>query len=132
MSKKLFTEEEVNILKNNKYVKNVSLKEITYTDEFKRIFINESGNGKTARMILEKCGFSIDILGMRRVKGCSDRWRSAFKNGGSSNLTDTRKYNNGQPIEKDLSIEEKYKKLEAKMKLLKKLNIIERSVLKKK
>ncbi len=139
MSKKLFTENEISILKNNKYVKKVSLKGITYTDEFKRIFIDESNSGKTARIIFEEYGFSVDILGMRRIKGCSDRWRSAFKNGGASKLIDNRKYNNGRPIEKDISIEEKYKKLEAKLKLLeaenellKKLDIIERRVLKKK
>ena len=46
MSKKLFTEEEIIILKQNKYVKKVTSKGITYTDEFKRIFIDENGNGK--------------------------------------------------------------------------------------
>ena len=39
MSKKLFTEEEIIILKQNKYIKKVSSKGITYTDEFKKIFI---------------------------------------------------------------------------------------------
>ena len=127
MSKKLFTEEEIIILKQNKYVKKVTSKGITYTDEFKRIFIDENGNGKLPRIIFEECGFNIDIIGMQRV------------NGGAIKLTDTRKYNTGRPIEKDLSIEEKYKKLEAKMKLLqaenellKKLDMIERRVLKKK
>ena len=55
---------------------------------------------------------------MQRIKSSASRWRTAFKNGGAIKLTDTRKYNTGRPIEKDLSIEEKYKKLEAKMKLL--------------
>ena len=93
---------------------------ITYyiTDEFKKIFINESINGKLPRIIFEECGFNIDIIGMQRIKSSASRWRTAFKNGGAIKLTDTRKYNTGRPIEKDLSIEEKYKKLEAKMKLL--------------
>ncbi|MFR1075544.1 MAG: IS3 family transposase [Romboutsia timonensis] len=118
MSKKLFTEEEIIILKQNKYIKKVSSKGITYTDEFKKIFINESINGKLPRIIFEECGFNIDIIGMQRIKSSASRWRTAFKNGGAIKLTDTRKYNTGRPIEKDLSIEEKYKKLEAKMKLL--------------
>lgn len=139
MSKKLFTAEEVCILKQNKYVKKVSSKGITYTDDFKRIFIDESNNGKLPRIIFEEYGFDIDIIGMQRVKSSADRWRAAFKNGGAVKLTDTRKYNNGRPVEKDLTLEEKYKKLEAKMKLikaenelLKKLDMIERRVLKKK
>ena len=41
MSKKHFTEKEIEILSNNPYVKSVSSKGVTYTDEFKRIFIAE-------------------------------------------------------------------------------------------
>ena len=35
MSKKLFTSKQINELSTNKYVKSVSPKGITYTDEFK-------------------------------------------------------------------------------------------------
>ena len=87
MSKKLFTEEQINILKQNKYVKKVSSKGITYTDEFKRIFIDENSKGKLPRMIFEECGFNIDIIGTQRIKSSAYRWRSAFKNGGASKLT---------------------------------------------
>jgi hypothetical protein len=45
-AKKLFTEKEIEILSNNPYVKSVSTKGVTYTDEFKRIFITENENGK--------------------------------------------------------------------------------------
>ncbi len=38
MSKKLFTEQEIIILKQNKYIKKVSSKGITYTDEKKNIY----------------------------------------------------------------------------------------------
>lgn len=34
MSKKLFTEKEIKLLSSNNYVKSVSSKGITYTDEF--------------------------------------------------------------------------------------------------
>ncbi|WP_420974186.1 hypothetical protein [Bacillus thuringiensis] len=43
MTKKLFTEREIQILSNNLYVKSVSQKGITYTEEFKHIFIEERG-----------------------------------------------------------------------------------------
>jgi transposase len=46
MSKKLFTNKEINQLSNNPYIKSVSTKGITYSDEFKQIFIAESENGK--------------------------------------------------------------------------------------
>lgn len=45
MSIKIFTAKEAVILSNNRYVKSVSIKSITYTDEFKRIFIEENKKG---------------------------------------------------------------------------------------
>ena len=42
MSKKTFSEQDIEILSKNKYVKNVSEKSITYTNEFKEQ--NENGD----------------------------------------------------------------------------------------
>lgn len=139
MSKKIFTENEIAILSENKFVKNISSKGITYTDEFKRLFIAENENGKFPRQIFEECGFNIDILGLNRVQSCGKRWRAAFRKNGVTQLQDTRKFNTGRRTEKNLSIEEKYEKLQARIKLLeaenellKKLEMLERSVKKKK
>lgn len=136
MSKKLFTEEEIKILSKNKYVKNVSNKGITYSDEFKRLFIEENQKGKFPRQIFEECGFDINILGIKRIESSGKRWRSAFRRNGVSQLQDTRKFNTGRPTKKNLSIEEKYKKLQAKLKLLEAenelLKKLERSVNQKK
>lgn len=135
MSKKIFTENEIAILSKNKFVKKVSCKGITYTDEFKRLFIMENQNGKFPRQIFEECGFDIDILGLNRVQACGKRWRAAFRKNGVTQLQDTRKFNTGRPTEKNLSIKEKYEKLQARIKLLeaenellKKLEMLERGV----
>ncbi len=45
MSKKLFSDEEINILSKNKYVKSVSKLEITYTSDFKILFIAKYNKG---------------------------------------------------------------------------------------
>ena len=139
MSKKLFTNEEIELLLKNKYVKNVTSKGITYTDEFRKIFIYENNSGKLPRQIFEECGFDIDILGIQRVCSAGKRWRNSYKKDGVLGLSDTRNLNSGRPRTKDLSIEEKYTRLETKLKLLqaenellKKLDMIERQVLKKK
>ena len=135
MSKKLFTNEDIEILSKNKYVKKVSEKGITYKDEFKRVFIYENEKGKLPRDIFSECGFDIDMIGIQRIHSSGKRWRSAFRRNGVSQLQDTRKYNTGRPTEKELSLEEKYKKLQFKIKLLeaenellKKLEMLERSV----
>ena len=72
---------------------------------------------------------------MNRVRTAGKRWRSAFRRNAVSQLQDTRKFNSGRPSDKDLSVEEKYEKLQAKLKLLvaenellKKLEMIERGV----
>ena len=119
MSNKLFTTNEIHILSKNPYVKKVSSKGITYTDEFKRIFITENENGKFPREIFESCGFDIHILGMKRIESSGKRWRAAYRKNGVCGLVDTRSHNSGRPSEKNLSLEEKYKRLEAQNQLLK-------------
>ena len=63
MSIKNFTEKEVKVLSKNKYVTKVSIKGITYTDEYKRIFIAENEKGKSIKEIFKEYGFDIDVLG---------------------------------------------------------------------
>ena len=108
MSIKVFTSAEIETLSKNPNVKKVSSKGITYTDEFKRIFITENEAGKLPREIFETHGFDIDILGIQRVRSSGKRWRAAYRKDGVCALVDTRKGNSGRPKEKDISLEEKY------------------------
>ncbi|ENQ3079347.1 IS3 family transposase [Bacillus cereus] len=119
MTKKLFTEKEVQALSRNPYVKSVSEKGITYTDGFKRIFIEENEKGKLPQDIFEECGFDIDVIGIKRVMSAGSRWRAAYRENGVFGLRDTRKENSGRSLERELTIEEKYARLEAERNLLK-------------
>ena len=139
MSTKLFTEKEIALLSNNPYISNISAKAITYTDEFKRILIAESEKGKPSRVIFEEHGFDVAILGMTRVKQARRRWKSSYKKKGILGLDDTRKCNSGRLRDKELSIEEKYEQLKllnnylkAENELLKKIDLAERRMRKKK
>lgn len=75
MSTNYFTPEQVKLLEANKYVKNVSQKGITYSEDFKRDFITlkELGHG-TAR-IFRNCGLEPEILGQSRVYGFARRMK---------------------------------------------------------
>ncbi|WP_297633071.1 IS3 family transposase [uncultured Clostridium sp.] len=135
MSKKTFSDKEIEILKNNRYVLKVSAKAITYTNEFKIQFIADSNNGLSAKQIFEKASFDINILGDRRIKAASDRWRASFKKSGLSGLDDTRRNSSGRPRVKELTNEEILKRkdaeiayLKAEIDLLKKLELNEREV----
>lgn len=139
MSIKTFTEKQMRLLSNNQYVMNVSDKAITYTDEFKRIFMSENETGKLPRLIFEEHGFDIDIVGIERVKSSAKRWRKLYKKGGILGLSDMRKEKSGRPRDKELSTEQKIERLEAQInllkaenELLKKIDFLERRLIKRK
>lgn len=78
MSKELFTSEEIELLSKNKYVKNVTDKAITYTDEFKILFIAERSKGKLPIHIFQDARFDIDVIGNNRIWCASKRWRNSY------------------------------------------------------
>ena len=119
MSKKTFTEKEIQLLSKNPYIQSISSKSITYTEEFKHIFIKEYEKGMFSREIFEKYGFDIDIIGIKRVKSSSERWRRAYQKNGVLGLKDTRNEKSGRPRKRELTLEEKNARLEAQINLLK-------------
>ncbi len=98
-----FTDEQVEFLRKNKYVKNVTNKGITYTLEFKNLFLEEYGS-KTVTQIFEDAGLPKSILGDTRIEQSSYRWRKQYNE--RSSLEDTRKGNTGRPITRNLTPEE--------------------------
>lgn len=136
MSRIKFTDENVLELAKNIYVKNISNKSITYTNEFKIHFIAEYNNGKTPRQIFNEAGFNIDIIGTKRIECASSRWRKAYEKSGVLGLDDSRFNNSGRPRVRELTIEEILAKkdaeieyLKAELELIKKLELEERQVI---
>ncbi len=135
MTKKDLTEKEVNDLLVNPNVKSVSNKAITYTDEFRRLFISESEQGKLPSQIFEENGFDTEVIGKDRIKKTANRWRTAYKKSGIMGLSDSRSNTSGRHRQKELTLEEKNVRLEAQVQLLraenellKKLEMIERGL----
>jgi len=118
MSKKIFNEKEMKILAKNKNVSKVSAKSIIYSLEFKEKFIEEYLKGKSPRMIFEKNGFDIEIIGIERVKTAARRWKHSYEKDGLLGLHDSRKDYSGRPKNRELSDSEKMAKLEAKIRFL--------------
>jgi transposase len=137
MSKITFSKEYIRKLKENPNVAKVSKCCITYSDEFKRFFIEEYLKGKLPRLIFQEAGFDVDMIGKKRYEQSACRWIKAYREDGVLGLRDTRKESTGRPRIKELSQEEIIKRQEAKIKLLeeqvemlKKLDIIERRLVK--
>ena len=60
MSKKVFTNEEVEMLRNNPYTYAVTPHILSFTKEFKELFWKEYQAGEIPRQILEKWGTGRD------------------------------------------------------------------------
>ena len=119
MGKKYFTPEQVEQLKQNKYVKNVSEKAITYTEEFKEVFLLEYNTGKLPSQILTEMGFDCKALGRKRIKTISERVRKQSVRPERFKDTRTDNPNIGRPSTKDLTAEEIIAKQKAEIELLK-------------
>lgn len=92
MSKKVFSDKDIKTLASNNFVKSVSEKGITYSKEFKRLFITEYEKRKTTETGL-----------WREWIWCRRSWKRKSK----------------IFREKDLSLEGEYKPLEAQNNLIK-------------
>ena len=117
MGKNYFTPEQVEQLRKNKYVKHVSEKAITYTEEFKEIFLLEYKSGKSPSQILTEMGFNCKVLGMTRIDGISKRTRKQSIR--PEGFNDTRSTESGRPRTKDLTPEEQMERLKLENEILK-------------
>lgn len=117
MSKILFTDAQVKKLRKNKWIKNITNKGITYTDEFKYKLVKECENYKKfPQDVFRECGIDPEIVGERRYANAADRWRKQLKKTGE--IKDSRKNSTGRFRIHELSDKEKLKRAEAKIKLL--------------
>ena len=117
MSKILFTDAQVKKLTKNKWIKNITNKGITYTNEFKYKLVKECENYKKfPQDVFRECGIDPDIVGINRIQCSAYRWRKQINSTGE--ITDTRKGSSGRPLEHELSNKEKLERAEAKIKLL--------------
>lgn len=118
MSKILFSDVQVKKLSKNKWIKNITNKGITYTNEFKYKLVKEcEGYKKFPQDIFRECGIDPEIIGMSRIHNSAFRWRKQFKSIGE--LKDTRIDGNKEKnLKHELSDKEKLERAEAKIKLL--------------
>ena len=109
-----FSEEEVKQLSKNPYVIKVSKSSITYSENLKKEFIERMNEGELPREILRELGFDTKTLGEKRIYSIIYRFRNYSLR--ADGVKDTRKDNvkTGRPSTKELTVDEKIKKLEHK------------------
>ena len=84
MSKKPFTAEEIIILRQNPFTYKVTNSTLSFTKEFKELFITEYNAGVVPRQILANHGYDPEILGDRRIWGISQHLRAQYEESGGS------------------------------------------------
>ncbi|GAB6179794.1 hypothetical protein JCM14036_11130 [Desulfotomaculum defluvii] len=82
MSKIIFSSDDIKKLETNPYVAKVSERSITYTNDFKRLFIDQYLKGKLPRAIFTDAGFDIDIIGVKRYEQAAYRWIRSYNEDG--------------------------------------------------
>ena len=137
MSNILFDEEQQKQLRANHWVKSVTEKSISFTEDFKIYFINEYNLGKLPKQIFKDAGFDIIVLGDKRIEQCTARYKRQNKR--IEGFHDTRANNSGRRIGKELSIEEENEllkkqntKLQQELEFLKKMEYLARQAKKSK
>lgn len=131
MSKLKFSKEDIQKLKENPYVLNISEKAITYADEFKEKFIELYNKGIMPTEIFRKYEISPEIIGQKRIDTFSYRVKQKIKDG--KLLEDDRKVKSGRPKVKQLSKDEEIQQMKHKIKyqeqqieFLKKISFVEK------
>jgi transposase len=141
MSKHLYTQSQIEELENNPYVLRASERSITYHPDFKIKAVMEYESGKSPSQIFIDHGFNLLLIGREQPRKIIHRWRKTItKHGGFGLKIERRgKGSTGRPSSSELSVEEKLKKAEARIKFLeaendflKKLEELERQAMNKK
>ena len=137
MSNILFNDEQQKQLRTNRWVKSVTEKSISFTEDFKVYFINEYNLGRLPKQIFKDAGFDINMLGDKRIEQCTVRYKRQNKR--IEGFHDTRTNNSGRRTGKELSIEEEnelLKKqnamLQQELEFLKKMEFLARQAKKSK
>jgi len=124
MSKRNFSSEQISEMLENKNIARCSEKSITYHRDFKIRAVNQyQDEGLSAIQIFKRAGFNVDVIGRKTSKHCLGDWRKIFKTKGIDGLTKEQRGGPGRRHSvKDLTDEEKLKRLTAEVAYLKEEN----------
>lgn len=133
MSKRIFSDIQQQILRENTNVLTVSDKSITYHPSFKVAAVRAYNNGIPPMQFFRESGFDISIIGKRNPVNTLARWRTIYATLGEDGLINELRgkssnidINQISDIEKLKKAEAKITYLEAKLEFIKKLELLER------
>lgn len=134
MPRNYFTDEQMEILKESPYVKQVSRANVVFTEEFKAEFMRLYNQGIGPTDIIRQFGIDPKILGILRIKKLAGRIREQFlrpegfsrKQNGSKGRPRKKKHPEFDSDAKEAAYYREYaQRLEQEIELLKKIEALE-------
>jgi hypothetical protein len=121
MSKRIFTNEQINVLLKNANVSYCSDRSITFTKDFKLLAIKLYEQGLASSEIFRDAGFDLNLIGRQQPKECMKRWLRVFRTKGEDGLSAQRGKSGrgGRPKTKGITEADKIMRLEAEIAYLK-------------
>lgn len=123
MSKRIFTHEQIALLRKNKNVAACSEKSITYHHDFMIAAVKRYQEGLPPSAIFQEAGFNLALIGRETPKWCVLRWRRKFDSKGAAGLEKDGRgshHRGGRPPDMArMSEKEKLRYLEAQVAYLK-------------
>lgn len=81
MGRGKLNEEEIRTLRENPYVVDVNERGVSYSKDFKFLFIKEYMQGKKPTEIFKDAGFDVKALGSKRIERACARWKESYEAG---------------------------------------------------
>ncbi len=123
MSKRRFSEVQIQELLANPNVSRCSDKSISYSKEFKVLAVKKYyEEGYSPRMIFEEAGFDMATVGKENPERCLNSWRRVYNTRGVDKLkieTRGKHHKGGRPKTKGLTDTDKIKRMEIEIAYLK-------------
>ena len=120
MSKRIFTEGQIEKLSNNINVAKCSERSITYSNEFKKTAIKQYNEQfLTSKEIFISAGFDMEVIGSSTPKECLKSWNKVYKTRGLEGFIESRGRAGGRTKTKNLSDTDRIKRLEIQIAYLK-------------
>jgi transposase-like protein len=121
MSKRIFTEEQINGLLKNTHISRCSERSITFTKDFKLLAIKLYEQGLASSDIFRDAGFDLNLIGRQQPKECLKRWLRVFRTKDEDGLSEHRGKlkRGGRPKTKGITEADKIMRLEAEIAYLK-------------
>ncbi len=122
MSKRIFTQGEIDRVSKNENVARCGERSITYKKDFKMRAVKlYQEEGLTSTEIFRRAGFDLTLIGRDQPKSCLKRWNKSYRTKGEKGLLEeTRGKGGGRPKKpRDTSDTDTIKRLEIEVAYLK-------------